>query len=98
MVLLSVFLAFGIHGPQEVGGVFAPPVRLDAGGVPLAVEDPGYAAPTWHDVDGDGRPELVVGQFAGGRIRVHRQVEAGRFAAGEWLRAGGEIAEVPGVW
>ncbi|MEM1451532.1 MAG: VCBS repeat-containing protein [Planctomycetota bacterium] len=97
MHALSLLLALG-GGPQEAGATFAPPIRLEAGGAPLAVEHPGYAAPTWHDIDGDGLPDLVVGQFAGGRVRVHRQLEAGRFAEGTWLMAGGKVAEVPGVW
>ena len=77
---------------------FTKAVRLEAGGAPIQVEEPGYASPAWHDVDGDGRADLVVGQFAGGKMRVYRGLEAGGFAEGEWLEAGGEIAEVPGVW
>lgn len=77
---------------------FAPPVRLRAGDALVRVDEPGYAAPCWHDVDGDGRPDLVVGQFDGGKMKVHRGLDGGQLAAGEWLRAGGEIAEVPGVW
>ncbi len=34
---------------------FRPPVRLKADGVPVRVESPGYAAPCWADIDGDGR-------------------------------------------
>lgn len=76
---------------------FTKPVRVMAAGAFVRVEAPGYAAPAWHDVDGDGRADLVVGQFKDGKMRVYRGLEEG-FAAGEWLQAGGAIAEVPGVW
>lgn len=78
--------------------LFEAPVRVKAGDEPVRTESPGYASPTWHDVDGDGRRDLVVGQFAGGKIRVYRNTGAGTFAPGEWLMAGGKVAEVPGVW
>ena len=77
---------------------FAAPVQVLAGGEKLRTEAPGYASPAWYDVDGDGREDLVVGQFAGGKMNVFRRLEDGTFAAGEWLQAGGETAEVPGVW
>jgi hypothetical protein len=77
---------------------FHPPVRLTAGGAPVRVERPGYAAPCWADVDGDGKPDLLVGQFQGGKIRVFKGLGGAQFAEGAWLKAGGKTAEVPGVW
>jgi len=92
-------------GPEPAGvtgkgqaHLFEAPVRLKAADGYVRTEAPGYASPTWHDVDGDGKSDLVVGQFAGGKIRVYKNTGAGTFAAGEWLMAGGAIAEVPGVW
>jgi hypothetical protein len=41
---------------------FKPPVRLKAGDAAIRVESPGYAAPCWADINGDGKPELLVGQ------------------------------------
>ena len=64
----------------------------------VKVEAPGFAYPCWHDVDKDGKKDLVVGQFAGGKIKVYKSTGGGKFAAGEWLQAGGAVAEVPGVW
>lgn len=85
--------------PAKVGtGPFEAPVRLRAADGFVRAEAPGYAAPAWHDVDGDGRKDLVVGQFADGKIRVYKNTGDGAFAAGEWLMAGGKPAEVPGVW
>lgn len=77
---------------------FEKPVRLSAGGVPIRVESPGYAAPCWADVDGDGVKDLLVGQFRGGKILYCKNLGGGELAKGEWLQADGKIAEVPGVW
>lgn len=77
---------------------FEPPVRLKAGGVPIRVESPGYAAPCWVDVDGDGKKDLVVGQFRQGKLKVYKNLGNGKFAEGVWLQAEGKLAEVPGVW
>jgi hypothetical protein len=77
---------------------FEAPVRLKANGVPIKVESPGYAAPCWFDVDGDGKKDLVVGQFNKGKIKWYRNLGDGKFAEGKWLMADGEPAEVPGVW
>ncbi len=77
---------------------FAAPVRLQAEGKPIRTEEPGYAAPCWADVDGDGRKDLLVGQFKDGKIRVHRNLGDGKLADGRWLEAEGKTAEVPGVW
>jgi hypothetical protein len=77
---------------------FAPPVRLKAGGAAIRVESPGYAAPCWADLDGDGKMHLLVGQFDDGKIRVFQHLGAENFAPGKWLQAEGDVAKVPGVW
>jgi hypothetical protein len=77
---------------------FEPPVRLKAGNTAVRVESPGYAAPCWADLKGDGNKYLLVGQFHDGKIRVYKHLGAENFAPGEWLQADGKIAEVPGVW
>ena len=77
---------------------FERPVRLKAGGAAVRVEAPGYAAPCWADVDGDGKKDLVVGQFRQGKMRVFKNLGEGKLAEGEWLKAESEVAEVPGVW
>ncbi|MBK8976918.1 MAG: VCBS repeat-containing protein [Planctomycetes bacterium] len=78
--------------------LFHAPVMLRAGGEAVRVESPGYAAPCWADVDGDGDQDLLVGQFAGGRIHVYENDGDGELAAGRWLEADGDVAAVPGVW
>jgi hypothetical protein len=49
-------------------------------------------------VDGDGKKDLLVGQFNKGKIQVFKNLGGGKFAAGDWLKAEGQVAEVPGVW
>jgi hypothetical protein len=89
-----------VGGLAAIGSAeeFQPPVRLKADGVPVRVESPGYAAPCWADIDGDGRKDLLVGQFSGGKIRVYKNLGDDKLAPGEWLMAEGAVAEVPGVW
>jgi FG-GAP-like repeat len=97
LMLFSTIIAGGavaFGGPTE----FHPPVRLKADGVPVHVEEPGWACPCWADMDGDGKKDLLVGQFNGGKIRVYRNLGDGKLAAGDWLKADGAPAEIPGVW
>jgi hypothetical protein len=77
---------------------FEAPYRLTADGKPVRVKSPGYASPCWADIDNDGDNDLLVGQFDGGKIRVYKNIGEKDLAAGEWLQAGGKVAEVPGVW
>jgi hypothetical protein len=78
--------------------VLGPPMKLMAEGKPIRVESPGFACPSWADLDGDGKPELLVGQFRAGKIKVYSHLEGVQFAPGKWLQADGKEAEVPGVW
>lgn len=77
---------------------FESPVQLKSKDGPIKAEAPGYAAPCMADMDGDGKKDLLVGQFAGGKINVYRNLGDGKFANGEWLKTNGEVAEIPGVW
>ena len=95
--MLSPFVfAALLAAPQ--GPQFAPPERVAGNGTPIALESPGCACPCWHDVDGDGRRDLVVGQFAKGRIMVWPGKADGSLGAGRWLEADGKAVEIPGVW
>lgn len=81
-----------------VAADFAAPVRLKAGDEFIRVEKPGFAAPCLADIDRDGKPDLLVGQFNKGKIKLYKGLAGGKFAPGEWLKAEGSVAEVPGVW
>jgi hypothetical protein len=84
--------------PAPASAKFAPAQMLQAGGKPIRTESPGYASPEVYDVDGDGHKDMVVGQFAGGKIKVYPGLGQGKFGAGKWLQADGKDVEVPGVW
>ena len=94
LLLSTLLVGCGLASDAEV----EPPVRLEAACVPVRVDSPGFAAPCWADIDGDGNKDLLVGQFAHGKIRVYKGLEGGKLSAGDWLQAGGAVAEVPGVW
>jgi hypothetical protein len=94
LTFLACSLSVGVVGAVE----FEEPVRLKAGGAFVRVESPGYAAPCWADIDRDGKKDLLVGQFRDGRIRVFKGLGGDKFGSGEWLKAGGKVAMVPGVW
>jgi hypothetical protein len=85
---------FALLFPQ---GELAPPYLVEAGGRPIDVAG-GNSAPFWHDLDGDGLADLLVGQFEDGCVRVYRNVGrrgAPRFEDFAYLRAGEGLARVP---
>ena len=97
---LLVFALAGLVAPAGLAPAadFADPVRMEADGEPIKVEAPGYAAPCWDDIDGDGDMDLLVGQFNGGKIHVFHNTGDGTLTAAGFLEAEGETAVVPGVW
>lgn len=90
------------QGHPSVGAAFEPPIRIRAGGELVSVESPGYACPTMADVDGDGREDLVVGQFNQGNLQFCKNIskdgELPKFAKASWMKSGDERITVPGVW
>jgi hypothetical protein len=77
---------------------FSTPTRLKDGDAFIRIEKPGYASPCWADVTGDGKKDLLVGQFAGGKIKIYPGDGKGGIGTGRWLEIDGKVAEVPGVW
>lgn len=72
------------------------PVRLMASASYIDVEH-GHAAPAWFDMDADGKKDLVVGQFEGGKARIYTNIGekgAPKFGEFQWLSAGGGAAQV----
>ena len=79
-------------------GELQPPIHLEAAGRPIDVEREGHSAPFVGDFDGDGLPDLLVGQYHQGRLRIYRNTgsnEQPRFDSYTWFEAGGAIARVP---
>jgi hypothetical protein len=105
VTLVSVMksaLTFILAAPAiSLAGEFSKPVLVEADGAPIKLERPGYACPSWADWDGDGTKDLLVGQFAKGKIQFFKN-DAGdgppKFRKGEMLLTGNKPAEVPGVW
>jgi hypothetical protein len=54
--------------------VFDPPIAIEAGGVPINVGYGGNASPFVVDWNGDGKQDLLLGQFDGGRVRFYENV------------------------
>ena len=72
--------------------VFEPPTPIQAGGVNINVGYGGNASPFMIDWDGDGKQDLLLGQFDQGRIRFYSNTGTHfnpTFASFVYLQAGG---------
>jgi hypothetical protein len=94
---LLILLAGAAFCASEKGEL-RPPIHLEASGQPIDVEREGHSAPFVGDFDGDGLPDLLVGQYHQGRLRIYRNKgtkERPKFDSYTWFEAGGKIASVP---
>ena len=99
-MLPTLLLAAVTAGGEPSGPArdLAPPVRLEAAGQVIESGRVGHAAPFVGDFDGDGKPDLLVGQFEGGLLKVYRNegtAAAPKLAAGQDFKAGAELGVVP---
>jgi hypothetical protein len=99
--VIVVLLAARSDPPPRPPGLapdLAPPVRVTtADGKPIDVERSGHAAPFVGDFYGDGKLDLLVGQFSGGRMRIYRNTGTAKqpkFAAFEWFKASDALGTI----
>jgi hypothetical protein len=91
--MLSALLFMAMAPPKIE---LAEPFLVTAGGKVIEVEV-GHAAPILVDFNGNGRKDLLVGQFGQGRLRVYPNVGTNsdpKFEGFEWFQADGKIAQV----
>jgi hypothetical protein len=96
-VSLALLLGVAAADTPAPRSELAPPVRLLADGKPINV-DIGHAAPFMADVLAEGKPQLLVGQFGDGKLRIYRNAGTAkepRFAAFEWFKAGADVGKIP---
>ena len=100
MTVLGLFASL-LMLPVPGGGdsnELLPPLSLQVGGQPLDVARDGHSAPFVGDFDGDGKRDLLVGQYHEGRLRVYRNTGSNarpRFTGYRWFEAGGKPGRVP---
>ena|SRR5688572_18975994 len=84
--------------PNSPSPELSAPVRIEAADKPIASGSVGHAAPFVGDFDGDGTPDLLVGQFEGGKLVVYRNegtAAAPKLAAGQDFKIGADLGVVP---
>lgn len=100
-IVLPAFAGLLVAALAHAGDDGAPAV-----GKPAAIKDGnalvdvtvGHAAPLVVDWDGDGKKDLLVGQFGEGKLRIYLNKgtdQEPRFDGFTYLQVGGEDATVP---
>ncbi len=96
-VLAVAGLAVSAETPMGEGSPFEPPVKLMAGDAVIDVEI-GHADPFVFDLNKDGKLDLLVGQFGGGKLLFFANTgtnDAPALAKGEFVSAGEVELSVP---
>ncbi|MBI3928407.1 MAG: VCBS repeat-containing protein [Armatimonadetes bacterium] len=95
--MVSLLLSLVVLAVLDSTASLEEPFLVQAGDRPIQVEI-GHAAPLPVDYDGDGRRDLLVGQFGDGKLRIYRNQgsdESPAFGSFEYFRAGAKEATVP---
>ena len=96
--MLAALLAFIVVASPQADRKreeLAKPEFVKSGGKRIDV-DGGHAAPFLADVDGDGKQDLLVGQYIDGRLRVYANMgdrRRPRFGKFRWFEAGGALGK-----
>jgi hypothetical protein len=99
LLACSALLCFqtAAQAAQAPVPALADPVKITAAGQPIAV-DIGHASPCAFDINHDGKKDLLVGQFDGGKLRVYLNKGADaepKFDEFTYLQIDGTAATVP---
>jgi len=97
MTVAALLAAPAAGPPPARSAELAAPLALLAAGKPIDV-DVGHAAPCVADLLGEGKPQLLVGQYGDGKLRVYRNAGGARerrFGKFEYFQAGGDTGKVP---
>ena len=92
--------AFAAEAKAPGSGLGAP-VQVQADGKPIDIDEIGHAAPFLGDFDGDGKRDLLVGQFGNngqGKLRIYKNTGTDaepKFALYEPFKAGAETGTIP---
>ena len=92
--MVTALIALAFASPAKI--TFAEPFLAKANGQVIKVEI-GHAAPILADFDGDKLPDLLVGQFGEGKLRIYKNIgsrTAPKFGNFEWFQAGGQVEKV----
>ncbi len=97
-LLTLALLGLAPPGADDPAAELMPPVRIAAAGQPIDTPTIGHAAPFVGDFDGDGVPDLLVGQMTEGLLWIYRNEGTNaqpKLAAGVKFKEGTDDGRVP---
>jgi hypothetical protein len=98
MNLIVLLMSLFLFNPYDANVVnLSNGQKLEAGGKVIDIEV-GHLVPCVVDWNNDGKKDLLVGQFSGGKIRLYLNGgtdDAPRFNAYSFLEAGGKEISLP---